>query len=125
MKKKTIIITSVVLGVLVVVGVGTGAVLATISRGGAFMHHPEMWGRGARGLGYWRLVGAAPFLLFGLLLMLAAVAILGFLAIKRFAYNKTAHPVSGSNALDILQERYAKGEVTKEEFEAIKKDILD
>lgn len=30
---------------------------------------------------------------------------------------------SGENAVDILKKRYARGEITKEEFESMKKDL--
>jgi len=40
-------------------------------------------------------------------------------AIKRFG----EHPGDNTDAIGILRERYARGEVTKEEFDRIKKDL--
>ncbi|NQU13805.1 MAG: SHOCT domain-containing protein [Desulfobacteraceae bacterium] len=31
---------------------------------------------------------------------------------------------TGSKAMDILEERYARGEITRDEFESMKKDLL-
>ncbi len=44
-------------------------------------------------------------------------------AIKEFSGKRNSN--SKSSALDILKERYAKGEISKEEFEAKKKDLIN
>jgi putative membrane protein len=82
-----------------------------------------MWGYGnAGGLGYGLGFG------FGWLVMLVfwGLIIWAIIALVRSAANnnvdrKDEHKTD--NALEILKERYAKGEITKEDFERIKKDL--
>lgn len=45
--------------------------------------------------------------------------------IVREVGGKHSHPHPHSNALEILKERYAKGEIDKKEFEEKKKDLND
>jgi|WetSurMetagenome_2_1015567.scaffolds.fasta_scaffold1202583_1 putative membrane protein len=54
------------------------------------------------------------------LIVLVAVAIWWF---TRGACSKNEGRLPGENPLDILKKRYARGEITKEEFEKIRKDI--
>ena len=60
--------------------------------------------------------------LFGLII--AAIIILIIKLIRRGShYHDYYHGENKSGALDILKERYAKGEITKEQYEDIKKDL--
>ncbi|MDO8557842.1 MAG: SHOCT domain-containing protein [bacterium] len=72
----------------------------------------EYYGDHMFGLGIW---GAFMMLIFW-------VAVTAFIVwvVKEANGRNTGHR---NSALDILKERYAKGEMSKEEFESMKKDI--
>jgi putative membrane protein len=57
-----------------------------------------------------------------MMLFFWALIIIGIISAMRFFVSQS-HNSSDSNALDILKERYAKGEIDKDEFESKKKDI--
>jgi putative membrane protein len=72
-----------------------------------YMHHVSGWWM----VGGWLLM----VLIFG---GLAALTVLSF---KWFSKHNAA--TSKQTPLDIAKERYAKGEITKEQYEQIKKDL--
>lgn len=61
---------------------------------------------------------------FGYIFWIAIIAIIIYLLIK-IANQKETPTINQHNesALDILKKRYARGEISKEEFEQIKNDI--
>lgn len=76
------------------------------------MHYPY----GATGWGWsiWMMIMTAVFWL----------AVIGGIALLIvWAVNKSRAPTGGS-ALDILNKRYAEGQMSREEYEAMKRDIL-
>ncbi|MFH1757556.1 MAG: SHOCT domain-containing protein [Pseudomonadota bacterium] len=82
------------------------------------------WGMGPGMMGNWGMGW------FGMLVMLAfwVLVIIGLVFLIKWLVqaSKGDRGVSsgGSNALDILKVRYAKGEITKEEFNQMKQDLL-
>ena len=102
----------------------------TPSDGLGFM--PMMWMMGGgdnsmMGYGGWNnmmgggsfgILGWIPMLAFWLLLILSVIALIRYLG----GLGKKSD--QGKSPLDILKERYARGEVNKKEFEEKKKDLL-
>lgn len=72
------------------------------------------WGDFGWGMGF----GWLFMVLFWVLIILGVVFIFKMLSGRSRSVEK------GESALDILQKRYAQGEITKEEFEKIKDDLL-
>jgi putative membrane protein len=62
---------------------------------------------------------------FGWLFMIIfwALVILGVVNIFKMISERSRPAEKGETALDILKKRYAKGEITKEEFERMKEDL--
>ncbi len=68
------------------------------------------------GMGWWMLFGGVIMLVFW-----GAIIWLVVWGIKKLTERDTR---GGKSALDIARERYARGEITKEQFEQLKRDLL-
>jgi len=81
------------------------------------------WVMGPGMIGGWGMgwFGMIFMLVFWVLVIVGLVFLIKWL-IQTTSIGKTVGH-SGSKAIDILKERYARGEISKEEFESMKKDI--
>jgi putative membrane protein len=78
-----------------------------------------MW-QAHEGMGWWMVFGGIVMILFWV-----GVFALVVWVIARLVGHEGSRSVEGKkhNPLDIARERYARGEITKEQFEQIKKDL--
>jgi len=77
---------------------------------------------GNDGLGWgggWGLIGAAHMLLWWVLIILGIAVLAKWL----LSPGGRERGTGGGNALEILKERYARGEIGKDEFEQKKRDL--
>jgi putative membrane protein len=85
-----------------------------------------MWGYGPQwGMGGWGGAGLGPiFMIFWLLVIVALIA--GAVWLVRSASHHDAGPLRGpsrSSSLDILEERYARGEINRDEYLEKRRDM--
>jgi len=81
------------------------------------------WGMGPGMMGNWGMgwYGAIFMMIFWVLLIVGLVFLIKWL-VQTTGSGKTSAE-KGSNAMEILKERYARGEIDKTEFESKKKDL--
>lgn len=72
------------------------------------------------GMGWWMLFGGLWMLVFWILVI--ALIVWGVRKLVEHGDSKS-RPSEKRDPLEIAKERYAKGEISKEEFEQIKKDL--
>lgn len=75
---------------------------------------------GGWGMGWF---GGIFMVIFWILILIALVFFIRWLI--QSSGRGHAHIAGGSRALEILQERYANGEIDKAKFEAMKRDLAD
>jgi putative membrane protein len=82
----------------------------------AMFGYGGMMGNYGYGMGYGGMF-------FGLLFWILIIVV-AYLLIKNLINQSKTHSDEGKSALDHAKERYAKGEITKEELEEIKKNLI-
>ena len=78
-------------------------------------YYPMMWNFGNYPFGSWMW-----FFWGGFMIIIWIIIIMGIIMLFRWY---TRHSNKSQSSLEILKERYAKGEINKKEFEEMKKDL--
>lgn len=84
------------------------------------------WGPGEPPWGWHMWWGAWGIGMLVFMILFWALVIVGIIALLRWAFGGSGagrRALGGGRALEILKERYAKGELTREQFEAMRRDL--
>ena len=76
-----------------------------------------MW-EGHDGMGWWMLFGSIWFVIFWGLIIWAVVTV-----VSKSAGGQPSQAPGEESPLDIAKKRYARGEISKEEFERLREDL--
>ncbi len=107
--------------IAIVIGAVVLVLLLLSLLGGGMMMGGGMMGPGMMG---WGGFGYNP--LWGILMLLFWVLIIGGVALLAIWLLRQGQPLMGApstQALNILNERYARGEITREQYEQMRRDI--
>ncbi len=108
-------------GLLTIWGINSALLSPAFAQSVICQHwHIGRWVMGDWGMG---LFGMIFTLLFWILIIVLIVFLIRWL-IQNMGGRKSSCAGTNSQTMEILKERYAKGEITRDEFESIKKDIL-
>jgi len=88
------------------------------------MWGPGMMGGGGLGFGWWGAAMGILMLLFWALII-GGVVLLILWIVRQERPPATGSRTGGERALDILRERYARGELTREQYEQMRQDLRD
>ena len=106
------------MSLLILLFLGTTPALAQPGRYSDW--HMGRWMMGDWGMGWF---GMIFMIIFWGLIIVGLVLLIRWLIQNTSGKGQTSVR-TGSNAMDILKERYARGEISRDEFESMKKDIL-
>ncbi len=117
------LLSRVSLGFVTIGGLNVLLLSSAFAQSGGYRNgHMGRWMMGDWGMGWF---GMIFMLLFWVLVIAGIVFLIRWLVQSTGGRNRSGSNIgNGAQAMDILKERYAKGEISRDEFETMENDLL-